>query len=270
MSYNVYNYWKKIMCIILQQQRNFIQYSQYMYNWLCRNRSGYRIQRNNIQNPDIHTTSIQNWHSSRWCPTLFNIYTADLPPPRAPVQVMVYAYDITIPSKHTRPRAAKTYIHPYLLKVQHNNLTINPDKRTCTLFTPDPAEYKSNLDLQINNPALHMATHAKVLGLILDSKLTYSTHIHNISVHAHKPQQIIKALTATGWGNQKETLMRPSLQYAPTSPCLTIQTENITSITHPTQTYNRIQHSKIENTIFNNGCQTTKFPSTLTHSLHHT
>ena len=64
-------------------------------------------------------------------------------------------------------------------------------------------------------------THPKVLGLTLDPKLTYSTHIHNISVQAHKPLQIIKALTATGWGKQKETLMatykaviRPALEYA--------------------------------------------------------
>ena len=60
-----------------------------------------------------------------------------------------------------------------------------------------------------------------VLGLTLDPKLTYSAHIHNISVQAHKPLQIIKALTATGWGKQKETLMatykavmRPALEYA--------------------------------------------------------
>ena len=59
----------------------------------------------------------------------------------------------------------------------------------------------------INNKALPMATHPKVLGLTLDPKLTYSTHIHNISVQAHKPLQIIKALTVTGWGKQKETLM---------------------------------------------------------------
>ena len=58
-----------------------------------------------------------------------------------------------------------------------------------------------------NNKALPITTHAKVLGLTLDPKLTYSTHIHNISVQAHKPLQIIKALTATGWGKQKETLM---------------------------------------------------------------
>ena len=66
-----------------------------------------------------------------------------------------------------------------------------------------------------------MATHPKVLGLTLDPELTYSTHIYNISVHAHKPLQIIKALTATGWGKQNETLMatykavmRPALEYA--------------------------------------------------------
>ena len=48
-----------------------------------------------------------------------------------------------------------------------------------------------------------MATHPMVLGLTLDPKLTYNTHIHNISVQAHKPLQIIKTLIATGWGKQK-------------------------------------------------------------------
>ena len=68
---------------------------------------------------------------------------------------------------------------------------------------------------KIHNNTLPMATHPKVLGLTLDPKLTCSTHIHNISVHAHKPLQIIKALTATGWGKQKEILkavMRPALE----------------------------------------------------------
>ena len=60
-----------------------------------------------------------------------------------------------------------------------------------------------------------------VMGLTLDPKLTYSTHIHNISVHAHKHLQIIKALTATGWGKQNKTpmttykvVMSPALEYA--------------------------------------------------------
>ena len=53
------------------------------------------------------------------------------------------------------------------------------------------------------------------------SNLRSKTHIHHISIHAHKPLQIIKVLTPTGWGKQKETLiatykalMRPALEYA--------------------------------------------------------
>ena len=158
-------------------------------------------------------------------PTLFNIHTADTPTPTAPVQVMLYADDITITSTHTSMSAARKYIQPYLHKVydwtQHNNLIINPDKTTCTLFTPDPAEYNSNLGLNINNKALPMALHPKVLGLTLDPKLTYNAHIQNIATHAQKPLQVIKALTGTTWGKQKETLvatykavMRPTLEYA--------------------------------------------------------
>ena len=96
---------------------------------------------------------------------------------------MAYADDITITSTHTSTSAAKKYIQPYLHKVVVWT-TQNNKSRPCTLFTPDPAEYKSNLDIKINNTALRMATHPKVLGLTLDPKLTYSTHIQNISVQA--------------------------------------------------------------------------------------
>ena len=138
---------------------------------------------------------------------------------------MAYVDDITIISTHTSTRAAKKYIQPYICKdfawTKQNNLTQNPDKTTYILFTPDPGEYKSNLELKINNTALHRTTHPTVLGLTLDPKLTYSTHIHNISVQAHKPLHMIKVLTATGWVKQKETpmatckaVMRKALEYA--------------------------------------------------------
>ena len=82
-------------------------------------------------------------------PTLFNIYTVDIPQPRAPVQIMAYADDITITYTHTSTSAAKKYIQPYLHKVlawtKRNNLTLNPDKTTFTLFTPDPYTHTQNL-----------------------------------------------------------------------------------------------------------------------------
>ena len=150
------------------------------------------------------------------------IHTADIPTPTAPVQVILYADDITITSTHTSMSAARKYMQPYLHKVydwtKHNNLIINPDKTTCTLFTPDPAEYNSNLGLNINNKALPVALHHKVF---LDPKLTYNCCIQNIATHAHKSLQVIKALTGTTWSKQKKMLvatykavMRPTLEYA--------------------------------------------------------
>ena len=105
---------------------------------------------------------------------------------------MFYADAITITSTHTSTSAARKYIQPYQHTVfdwtKYNNLTLNPDKTTCTMFTPDPTEYKSNLDLKKTTVQTHGNTPK---GLTIDPKLTYSTHIYNISVHAHKPLQII-------------------------------------------------------------------------------
>ena len=85
-------------------------------------------------------------------PTLFNIYTSDVPPPSAPVQVMNYADDIIITSTHKHGCSqVNIYSHTYrkfLPRTKQNNLILNPDKTTCTLFTPDPADYTSNLDLK--------------------------------------------------------------------------------------------------------------------------
>ena len=122
-------------------------------------------------------------------PTLFNINSANILPPRAPVQVMTYIDDITITFTQSSTRKyIQTNLHNPFAGTKQNNLTLDPYKTTCTLFTlftPDPAEYISNLDLIINNTALPMVTHPDILGLTLDPNLIYSTHIHKISVHTH-------------------------------------------------------------------------------------
>ena len=71
---------------------------------------------------------------------------------------------------------------PSILAIEEKT-TLNPDKTTCTPFTPDPAEYKSNLDLKINNTALYMATHPKVLDLTFDPKLTFTACQYNHTSH---------------------------------------------------------------------------------------
>ena len=157
-------------------------------------------------------------------PTLFNIYTSDLPPPSAPVQVMAYAYDITITSTHAQYECSQE-IHTtiptqsFCLDKSKQPLTKSRQNNLHSVHTRPCRIYEQSGPNNKQQSTTHGNAH-KDSGSYLRPK-TYSTHIHNISVQAHKPLQIIKALTATGWGKQKETLMatykavmRPALEYA--------------------------------------------------------
>ena len=65
-------------------------------------------------------------------PTLFNIHTADIPTPTAPVQVMLYADDITITSTHTSMSAATvtftTDLVTRAIRSCSNTKAFGPDK----------------------------------------------------------------------------------------------------------------------------------------------
>ena len=122
--------------------------------------------------------------------TLLSIYAAYLSLPRAPFQVMVYADGFTITSTHTNTSAAKKYIQPYLHNVfawtKQNNLTFNPDITTCTLLTPDPAEYKSNLDLKLNNTALlYTWQRTQKFWVLPETQTSHTAHIFTTSQYTH-------------------------------------------------------------------------------------
>ena len=137
---------------------------------------------------------------------------------------------MTSPSHlHTQVRVQprNTYNHTYI-KFCLENLTLNADK-TCTLFT-------------------YTLRNTRAIWTSKYTKLTYSTHIHNISVHAHTPLQLIKAHTATGWGKQNETLMtsykavmRPTLEYASSAslvaPFLKSYVHKVDAKSHPSPLY---------------------------------
>ena len=166
-------------------------------------------------------------------PILFNLYTSDLPKPPPGVHVTIYADDITITASDVDYMAAQRRIQPYLRVIeawtQENDLQINPAKTTTTLCTPDPAEYSKTLSLEIDGTLLPTVQHPKILGLVLDPKLTFNEHVKAVTKKASATIKILKALTSTNWGKQKETIVstykvitRPILEYASTvwSPVL--------------------------------------------------
>ena len=110
----------------------------------------------------------------------------------------LYKHSTTQHKRHLRNR-----IQPKQTIRTHNHSSIRheqsirhkPDKTTCTLFTPSPAEYSTQLELQIDNITLPMNINPKILGLTLDPKLTYNKHIEKNTPKARKTIQILKALT---------------------------------------------------------------------------
>ena len=89
-----------------------------------------------------------------------------------------------------------------MIWTKDNDLLLNTDKMTCTLLTPDPAEYNTQLGLQIDNTTLPMTTHPKIRGITLDPKLTYNRHIDLTATEARKTINILKVLTK--WGKHKK------------------------------------------------------------------
>ena len=160
-------------------------------------------------------------------PTLFNIYTSDIPSPPPNINITVYADDITMTSTDTNKQIAQAKLQPYLQEIaswtQQNQHHLNPDKTTSTLFTPDPAEYSTQLTLNIDNVVIPTVKNHKILGLTFDPKLTYNSHIRKTSDKARNTLKLLKALTSTKWRKQKETIVatykaitRPILEYAST------------------------------------------------------
>ena len=106
-----------------------------------------------------------------------------------------------------------------------------------TLFTPDPAEYRDELSLQLDNTRLPTMRNSKILGLTFDPKLTFNEHIKTSKDKAEKTINILKALTSTHWGKNKETLTntyktvtRPILEYAGTIYAPIISDKQLTAL----------------------------------------
>ena len=58
-------------------------------------------------------------------PTVFNIYTFDIPLPPKDVQIATYADDITITASHTKHLKVQQLIRPYLHKIYESAIANN-------------------------------------------------------------------------------------------------------------------------------------------------
>ena len=159
-------------------------------------------------------------------PALFNLFMSNMPEPPegSGLELVVYADDVTLLATHENITVAEEIAQPYLdtaLQWMKDNDLILADKTQATLFTSDPAQYNHKLNLKIEDQQLETKKNPVVLGLTFDPKLNFNEHIKITEEKAKSTLKLVKAISGTDWGQQKETIAstytqftRPTIEYA--------------------------------------------------------
>ena len=144
-------------------------------------------------------------------PILFNFYLTNLPAPPPGIKVIQYADDISIymcskKSINEMSREITVYIDMVVRFLEERELKVSPEKSTVTLFTPDPAQFKTTPPVKIKSQQVKLDQEPKLLGVHFDTMYTFSKHIAKTVTKAKKKLNLLKSLTGTDWGHDKETL----------------------------------------------------------------
>ena len=142
---------------------------------------------------------------------LFNYYLADFPTPPPNVMLTKYADDITIytsgPEVADLINGLIIYLSHMLNYINNKKLTVSTAKSTVILFTPDTHEHHIHPQVKLADQVLSLQKKPKVLGVRLDTHLTFTLHCNNIAVRMQQRNNMLKALVGFTWGCNKETLL---------------------------------------------------------------
>ena len=87
-------------------------------------------------------------------------------------------------------------------------LQVSATKSTLTLFTPDKAREGSlHPVVSVDNNRLPLDKTPKILGVVFDTHFNFGKQVEYVAERAASRLRILKALSGTGWGQQRETLL---------------------------------------------------------------
>ena len=100
-------------------------------------------------------------------------------------------------------------VNIYLMEMSRfqNSLLISAPKSSVTLFTPDQVQANTRPKIKIADSKLQLVRRPKLLGMYLDTFFSFNKHCVQVANRVSKSNNVLKALTGTNWGQQKETLL---------------------------------------------------------------
>ena len=144
-------------------------------------------------------------------PALFNYYLADFPTPPPNIMLLKYAVDITIYTSRTVVadliNGLNIYLSQVLNYINNKKLTVSTAKSTVKLFTPDTHEHHLHPQVKLADQVLPHKKKTNVLGVTLDTHLTFTQHCNNIAVKVQQRNNVLKALTGSTKGCNKEIML---------------------------------------------------------------
>ena len=144
-------------------------------------------------------------------PVLFNYYLAEFPTLPPNIKLIKYADDITICISGQVVADLINGLNIYLSQVLNyiNNeiLTVSTAKYTVTPFTPDTHEHHIHPQVKLADHVLSLQKNQKMLGVTLDTHLTFRQHCNNIAVKVHQRNNALEAPDGSTLGSDKETLL---------------------------------------------------------------
>ena len=144
-------------------------------------------------------------------PLLFNLYMSKIPLPPADIKLSSYADDCSVLSSGPKIAPLCVKLNSYLEKLNkffnERNLQLSAPKSTATLFTTCSQETNTKLSITIDGKDVPTEKNPKILGVYLDPLLNFGAHAKYVKDRVSKRNCILKALSGTSWGKDKETLI---------------------------------------------------------------
>ena len=178
-----------------------------------------------------------------------------MPRPTDPVKRVCYADVLTVWASGVNIPDLEVSLNNYLEEItsylKDNSLLISAPKSSVTLLTPDTHQAKTHTSIFIEDSRLPLVKCPWILGVYLDPSLSFNKHSQYVAERVSDRHNILKALTGTSWGQQKEiqlmtykTVGRSIINYAAPVWSLNLHDTN----------YRNIQYTQNEALRIANGC----------------